>query len=102
MSSVALARTIVASLVAHGVEWVVLAPGSRNAPLSLALAEAEKQGLIKLHVRIDERSAGFVALGMAKALKAPVAVATTSGTAVGNLLPAVMEACHSSIPLVVL
>ena len=100
--SVGLARTIVATMISQGVEWVVLAPGSRNAPLALALAAAEAQGLLKLHVRVDERSAGFVALGLARASEKPVAVVTTSGTAVGNLLPAVMEARHAGVPLLVL
>lgn len=102
MSSVELARTVVATLAAQGVRHVVLSPGSRNAPLSLALAGAEDEGLINLHVRVDERSAGFIALGLARATAAPVAVVTTSGTAVGNLLPAVMEAAHSGVPLLVL
>ena len=102
MSSVALARTIVETLVAQGVEHVVLAPGSRNAPLSIALAAAEEQGLLSLHVRVDERSAAFVALGIGKATRCPAVVVTTSGTAVGNLVPAVMESRHAGVPLVVL
>lgn len=100
--SVGLARTIVATMISQRVEWVVLAPGSRNAPLALALAAAEGQGLLRIHVRVDERSAGFVALGLARASEKPVAVVTTSGTAVGNLLPAVMEARHAGVPLLVL
>lgn len=100
--SVGLARTIVATMISQGIEWVVLAPGSRNAPLALALAAAEGQGLLRIHVRVDERSAGFVALGLARASENPVAVVTTSGTAVGNLLPAVMEARHAGVPLLVL
>ena len=99
MGSASLGLTTVAALVAAGVGDVVVAPGSRNAPLSIALARAEG---VRLLVRIDERSAGFLALGIAKASGRPVAVVTTSGTAVGNLLPAVMEASHSGVPLVVL
>lgn len=101
MSSTALARTIVTTLVAQGVRHVVLAPGSRNAPLSLALSVAEKQDLLTLHVRVDERGAGFEALGLSLGTGDPVAVVTTSGTAVGNLLPAVMEARHAAVPLIV-
>ncbi len=99
--SSACAATIVAQLVVQGVCEVVLAPGSRSAPLALALARAEARDEVRLHVRYDERSAGFLALGLAKASGVPVAVVTTSGTAVGNLLPAVMEAHHAGVPLLV-
>lgn len=102
MSAVDLARTVVATLLAQGVNHVVLAPGSRNAPLALALATAEEAGQLALHVRLDERSAGFIALGMARATDEVVAVVTTSGTAVGNLVPAVMEARHAGLGLLVL
>lgn len=101
MNSPALARQIVAALIASGVQHVVVAPGSRNAPLSMAFFAADAAGSVHLHVRIDERSAGFLALGIALATQTPVAVITTSGTAVGNLLPAVMEADESGVPLVV-
>jgi 2-succinyl-5-enolpyruvyl-6-hydroxy-3-cyclohexene-1-carboxylate synthase len=70
--------------------------------MAYALAEASAQGRIELLVRIDERSAGFTALGLALATGSPAAVLTTSGTAVGNLLPAVMEANHAAVPLIVL
>ncbi|MGA4508796.1 2-succinyl-5-enolpyruvyl-6-hydroxy-3-cyclohexene-1-carboxylic-acid synthase [Propionibacteriaceae bacterium G1746] len=102
MSSVDLARTVVATLLDQGVRHVVLAPGSRNAPLALALATADRAGQLSLHVRVDERSAGFIALGLARATGGVVAVVTTSGTAVGNLLPAVMEARHAGVGLLVL
>ncbi|MGD8215747.1 2-succinyl-5-enolpyruvyl-6-hydroxy-3-cyclohexene-1-carboxylic-acid synthase [Aestuariimicrobium sp. Y1814] len=102
MSSVELARTVVATLLAQGVRHAVLAPGSRNAPLALALATAEQAGQLSLHVRLDERSAGFIALGLARATGGVVVVVTTSGTAVGNLLPAVMEAHHAGVRLLVL
>lgn len=69
--------------------------------MAYALAEAEAAGRVRLHVRIDERDAGFTALGLALSTEAPVAVVTTSGTAVGNLLPAVMEANHSAVPVIV-
>ena len=81
---------------------VVVAPGSRSAPMAYALAEADAAGRVELLVRIDERSAGFTALGLALAARAPAAVLTTSGTAVGNLLPAVMEANHAAVPLIVI
>ena len=96
-----LAREIVTELVRGGVGHVVLAPGSRSAPLAYALLSAHDAGWLRLHVRVDERIAGFVALGLARAEGAPVAVVTTSGTAVANLHPAVLEAAHSGVPLVV-
>ncbi|MDO5067070.1 MAG: 2-succinyl-5-enolpyruvyl-6-hydroxy-3-cyclohexene-1-carboxylic-acid synthase [Propionibacteriaceae bacterium] len=99
MTSPLLGVVAVEAMLAAGVEHVLLSPGSRNAPLSLALHAAETAGLLRLHVRIDERVAGFTALGIAKASRAPVAVVTTSGTAVGNLLPAAMEARASGVPL---
>ncbi|WP_420113992.1 2-succinyl-5-enolpyruvyl-6-hydroxy-3-cyclohexene-1-carboxylic-acid synthase [Pseudactinotalea sp.] len=94
------ARELVTALVAHGVADVVLAPGSRSAPLAYALAAAEEAGWLRVHVRIDERVVGFVALGIAR--ERPAAVVTTSGTAVANLHPAVLEAHHSRLPLIVL
>lgn len=111
--SAAFARALIAALAEHGVEDYVLSPGSRSGPLAHALAEAGSDNpplgapRVRLHVRIDERSAGFLALGIARgrALAGPVrpvAVVTTSGTAVGNLLPAVMEAHHSGVPLLLL
>jgi 2-succinyl-5-enolpyruvyl-6-hydroxy-3-cyclohexene-1-carboxylate synthase len=97
-----LARSIVTQLITHGVTDVLLSPGSRNAPLSIALYEAEQVGLIDLHVQIDERSAGFFALGISKASGRPVAVVCTSGTAVVNLHPALLEAWHSQIPILII
>lgn len=102
MNSPLLGKVIVEALLASGVRDVLLAPGSRNAPVSLALHAAETAGLLGLHVRIDERVAAFTALGMAKASGRVVAVVTTSGTAVGNLVPAAMEARASGIPLLLL
>ena len=101
-SSTAQANVLVDELVRGGVREAVLCPGSRNAPLSYALYAADQEGRLRLHVRIDERSAGFLALGLARVSGAPVAVATTSGTAVANLHPAVLEASYSRVPLVVL
>ncbi len=95
----ACAQAVVAELVAAGLTDLVLAPGSRSAPLALAAAAADG---LRLHVRVDERTAGFLALGLAKGAGRCAAVLTTSGTAVGNLLPAVMEASHARVPLLVL
>jgi len=102
LGAVEAARVAVAALIGAGVRYVVVAPGSRSAPMAYALAEADAAGRVELLVRIDERDAGFTALGLALATGAPAAVLTTSGTAVGNLLPAVMEANHAAVPLVVL
>ena len=102
LTAVEAARIAVDTLLAAGVRQVVVSPGSRSAPMAYALAEAEAAGRVELLVRIDERSAGFTALGLALSAGAPAAVLTTSGTAVGNLLPAVMEANHAAVPLVVI
>ncbi|ROR72321.1 2-succinyl-5-enolpyruvyl-6-hydroxy-3-cyclohexene-1-carboxylic-acid synthase [Bogoriella caseilytica] len=99
--SAATARLLVTTLVAQGVRDVVLAPGSRSAPFAYAAHEAEQAGWWRLHVRLDERGAGFFALGLARATGQPVPVITTSGTAVANLHPAVLEAAHAGVPLVV-
>lgn len=115
MSAPLLAQVVVQTLRQAGVRAVVLCPGSRSAPLALELERLARTEGLDLHVRIDERSAGFLALGLARSrpgelvqepgqwapTRRPVAVVTTSGTAVGNLLPAVMEAAHSGAPLVV-
>ena len=85
-----------------GVRDLVLCPGSRSQALALAAAEFERLGALTLHVRIDERVAGFVALGLAAESRRPVLVVTTSGTAVANLHPAVLEAHHSGVPVIVL
>ena len=97
--STAQARVMVDELVRCGVTDVVLAPGSRSTPLAIAVAEAEQRGDVALHVRLDERSAGYLALGLAKVTGIPAAVITTSGTAAVNLHPAVVEADQSGIPL---
>ncbi|WP_258059160.1 2-succinyl-5-enolpyruvyl-6-hydroxy-3-cyclohexene-1-carboxylic-acid synthase [Arthrobacter sp. B1805] len=101
LDSASSAARAVQALVAGGITDVVIAPGSRSAPLAYALAEAEAAGRVRLHVRIDERAGAFTALGLALGADRPVAVVTTSGTAVGELLPAVMEANHAAVPLVV-
>ena len=96
------ARTVVDELVRCGVTEAVLCPGSRNAPLAFALHAADAAGRLRLHVRIDERTAGFLALGLALASGRPVPVATTSGTAAANLHPAVLEASYAGVPLLAL
>ena len=97
-----LARVIVRQIVQAGITDAVLAPGSRNAPLSIAFYQAEQAGLIRLHVKIDERGAAFFALGLTKATGRPVPVICTSGTAVANFHPAILEASHSNAPLLLL
>ena len=101
-TSTRLARVIVRQILEAGITDAVISPGSRNAPLTLALFAASEKGLIKLHVRIDERTAAFFALGVAKASKRPVPIVCTSGTAVANYHPAVLEASHSNTPLFVI
>ena len=106
-SALADARSLVAALLAEGVREVVLCPGSRSAPLADALADAADAGALTLRVVLDERSAGFIALGAARAHALAghsrcAAVVTTSGTAVANLHPAVSEADAAGIPLLVI
>jgi 2-succinyl-5-enolpyruvyl-6-hydroxy-3-cyclohexene-1-carboxylate synthase len=93
---------LLAELVRQGVTDLVLSPGSRSQALALAAAALARSGHLHLHVRIDERVAGFTALGLAVETGRPVAIVCTSGTAVANLHPAVLEAHHSGVPLIVL
>lgn len=107
MSSTEIARAIITELAALGVRDVVLSPGSRSAPLAYAAADAAAAGWVTTHVRADERTAGFFALGLARAWQVrdeprPVAVVTTSGTAVANLHPAALEADHAGLPLILI
>ena len=97
--STAFATVLVDELVRCGMTDAVLAPGSRSAPLAMALAADDR---VRLHVRIDERSAAFLALGLARGGGRPVPVVCTSGTAAANFLPAVLEAHESGVPLLVL
>lgn len=87
-----------AGLVEHGVVDVVISPGSRSTPLSLSL---HAQPGLTTWIQLDERSAGFFALGQAKATGRPSVLVCTSGTAAANYLPAVVEAHHSGVPLIV-
>ena len=84
-----------------GLRRLVLCPGSRSAPLAVAAGLLEPGGL-ELFTGVDERSAAFLALGLGRADGFPAAVVTTSGTAVANLLPAVVEADHGAVPLLLL
>lgn len=93
------ARVLVDELVRCGVRHAVISPGSRSTPLTLAFA---RHADVVDHSVIDERSAGFFAIGLAQATGLPVVLVCTSGTAAANYLPAVTEAYHSQIPLIVL
>ncbi|MEU8801817.1 2-succinyl-5-enolpyruvyl-6-hydroxy-3-cyclohexene-1-carboxylic-acid synthase [Spirillospora sp. NPDC048819] len=98
----ALATVLVDELLRCGMTDAVVAPGSRSAPLALALHAAAVADRVRLHVRIDERSASFLGLGLAKRSGRPVALVCTSGTAAANFHPAVIEAHESGVPLVVI
>ena len=93
---------LLTALVRLGVRHVVVAPGSRSQALALVAAELERVGAIELHVRIDERVGGFLALGLALESGAPAVVVTTSGTAIANVHPAVMEAHEARVPMIVI
>jgi 2-succinyl-5-enolpyruvyl-6-hydroxy-3-cyclohexene-1-carboxylate synthase len=97
--SQALATTLLDEFVRNGVTHAVLAPGSRSAPLALAMAADER---VQLHVHFDERSAGFLALGLARATDRPALLVCTSGSAAANFFPAVVEATNDGVPLIVL
>jgi 2-succinyl-5-enolpyruvyl-6-hydroxy-3-cyclohexene-1-carboxylate synthase len=101
-TSTSLARVVVRQIIEAGITDVVVSPGSRNAPLSLAFNAAATRGLIKIHIRIDERTAAFFALGLIKSTHRPVPIVCTSGTAVANFHPAVLEANHTNAALLVL
>ena len=100
--SVATAVVLVDQLIRSGVRDAVVCPGSRSAALALACAEAERMGRLRLHVRTDERTGAFLALGLAKATRRAVPILTTSGSAVANCLPAMVEATLSHVPLMVI
>jgi 2-succinyl-5-enolpyruvyl-6-hydroxy-3-cyclohexene-1-carboxylate synthase len=98
----AAAGRLLGRLAGLGLRHVVVAPGSRSQALALAAAALERAGALHVHVRIDERVAGFTALGLAIETGAPVAIVVTSGTAVAELHPAVLEAHHAGVPLLLL
>jgi 2-succinyl-5-enolpyruvyl-6-hydroxy-3-cyclohexene-1-carboxylate synthase len=95
------ALLLLGALQRAGLGHAVLCPGSRSAPLALAAGLLQHRGL-RLHTALDERSAAFFALGLARATGLPAAVITTSGSAVAQLLPACVEADHGAIPLLLL
>lgn len=97
-ATTAFARTLVDEWTRHGVTDACVAPGSRSAPLALALADDDR---IRVHVHLDERSASFFALGLGRATGRPSVVLCTSGTAGANFHPAVLEAHHGRVPLIV-
>lgn len=94
-----MAQLVLQALVEHQIEQVVISPGSRNAPLTIGCANHPK---IKTKSIVDERSAGFFALGLAQQSKKPVALLCTSGSALLNYYPAVAEAYYSRVPLLIL
>ena len=96
------ACAVLEALVGLGVRHVVVSPGSRSQALALAADALERAGSIRMHVRIDERAAGFTALGIGRESGVPAALVCTSGTAVANYLPAVLEAHHAGVPLLLL
>ena len=100
--STALAVTLADELIRCGMTEVVLAPGSRSAPLAMEFHRRAERGDLRLHVRIDERSAAYLALGLGRASGRPAAVLCTSGTAAASFHPAVIEASESCVPLLVL
>ena len=96
------AAALLGALVDLGIRHIVLSPGSRSQALALVAAELETRGAVRLHVRIDERVAGFTALGIGRETRMPAVVVCTSGTAAANLLPAALEAHHAGVPLLLL
>ena len=96
------AAALLGALVAAGLTDVVVSPGSRSQALALAAAALERAGALRLHVRIDERVGGFTALGLGIETGRPAAVVVTSGTAVAELHPAVLEAHHAGVPMLLL
>ena len=90
---------IIEELIRHGVKHFIISPGSRSTPLVVAAAENPKA---EITIYYDERSAGFHALGIAKGSESPACVITTSGTAVANLTPAVVESSVDNVPLIIL
>ena len=101
-NSTKLAHSLLRQLIEVGVSDYVISPGSRNAPLAIALGEAASREIIDLHIKIDERGAAYYALGISKANNNYVAVICTSGTAAANFHPAALEAFHSNNKLLLI
>jgi 2-succinyl-5-enolpyruvyl-6-hydroxy-3-cyclohexene-1-carboxylate synthase len=101
-NSTKLAHSLLRQLIEVGVSDFVISPGSRNAPLAIALGEAASKEIIDLHIKIDERGAAYYALGISKASNNYVAVICTSGTAAANFHPAALEAFHSNNKLLLI
>ena len=97
-----LAANLLAQLVANGVDHIFLAPGARSQALAIAAGQLAAAGHVQLHVRLDERSMAFQALGVGLSSGFPAALITTSGTAVANRHPAVLEAHHAGVPMILL
>ena len=97
-----LARAVVAQCVVAGAAHAVISPGSRNTPVVLAIHEAAEAGHLSVHVVLDERSAGFLGIGLSRASHAPVVLSCTSGTAGAHYLPAVAEASELGLPLIII
>lgn len=95
-------KVILKTLINYGVQHICIAPGSRSTPLTLEAARLQDANLATCHTHFDERGLGFFALGLAKAQKKPVAIIVTSGTAVANLYPAIVEAYQTQTNLIVL
>lgn len=95
-------KVILETLTRHGVKHVCIAPGSRSTPLTLEAVRLQSQQKVQCHTHFDERGLGFLALGLAKSSQSPVAIIVTSGTAVANLYPAVIEARQSAVNLIVI
>ena len=94
-----LSKTLISSYSKLGVRHAFISPGSRNTPLVLALSDQKK---IKTHNIIDERSSGYIGLVLSKSSKNPILIITTSGTAVTNLFPSIVEAYMSCVPMIIL
>lgn len=96
------AAALLGEFVRLGVRHVVVSPGSRSQALALVAADLERRGVVRLHVRIDERVAGFTALGIGRELGMPAVAICTSGTAAAGYVPAALEAHHAGVPLILL
>ena len=101
-SNVQWAQALIQGLISGGVAHAVLSPGSRHTPLVLAMHQAAEGGQLHIHDVLDERSAAFFALGIARISGGPVIVSCTSGSAGAHYLPAIIEASHDRLPLIAL